>query len=322
MKYYVMDFQLRVTEELNNSFLLAVTFGTLYFDGLISSLVELVYRKRICALYNDMIRLWDQLSVNAPEEFDRKMLNHFVFKLYAIDLLCIIVAVTIRTAQYLQSKSALAFYNILGVIMTVGFNVTIINLFVIVCYIGAHCYRLLNYRLLLINRKLKLIENKFLVCKTVTAELRQLALWHREINQLILYFNVADHSTKSRVALFGTYVLVVMPLRENKQPEIGGFGYLSFLSVFYCFQFYYLVDSAALFTKRAEKTGAIVDDFSIRHSRELMDIRIETFSLELLHRRNKLENCGFFSIDYSLMYAALATMINYLIIAVQFQIAH
>ncbi|XP_058452635.1 uncharacterized protein LOC131431135 isoform X2 [Malaya genurostris] len=340
VQYSLMAMRARIMEKRNNSILLLATYSTIYLNGIFACLVGLIYRKRIHFLYNQFIQLWHLLSSDVPKNFDKKLFYRFAFKLLALDGLALVVGIVVRLRTYLLTRNRPALYDALWIGFFLGMNASVTNLFVAVGYIGAHLHRLLNYRLLRINEKLHNIEHvqhywrmnpakKLLVLKKMNTELHQLALWHGEINQLTqgfmdvhglsLFMTVLKDFVVIITGFFGTYMLVVIPLERNQTPEIVALGFNLYMAIFYCCQFFFLVESGAMFTRRADKTGLIIDDFGIPKTNENIDNTIEMISLELLHRNNAIENCGLYKLDFSLMYTSFTSMATYLILAVQFQ---
>ncbi|XP_058455780.1 putative gustatory receptor 28b [Malaya genurostris] len=294
-------------------------------------------------LYNKYIRLWQLLSHDVPENFDEKISHRFLLKLVLLDGGSIVSALTLRFREFWLTGDSFMLYDVLFNVFLLAMSASVTNLFVAVSYLGAHYFRLLNYRIGMVNRMLKELDKKgyYWRCKPtkkvwmynrLIRELHKLARLHGEVNQTVQRFmELHDVSllvlvTKNFVAiiaaLFGTFTMVVVPLRNNSVPTIGTYGYLLFKSIFHFFQFYYLVESATLFTKRGEKTGTLLGDLSKQDSNEQVDTSIDSFSLELLHRDHKINNAGLYHIDFSLIYAAMATIISYLIIAVQFQMTN
>ncbi|XP_058825711.1 uncharacterized protein LOC131685782 isoform X2 [Topomyia yanbarensis] len=259
--------------------------STIYLGGIVPCLVGLVYRKSILNLYNSYVRLWYTLKQGVPENFDRKIFYRFIFKSVVIDGVCIVGAVGIRVRFYWLN--------------------------------GRTPYQLIQ----MVNGMLKELDHnrecwwskpklKTRIYKRPIRELYKLARLHGEINRTIQKFmELHDPSLLVIVVrgfigiILGTYAMVVIPLRIIFLPTIDVYVYLLLQLVIYFFHFFYLVESAALFTRRAEKTGTILDDFSRKEANELLDTAIETISLELLHRDHKISNIGLYYIDFSLIYA-------------------
>ncbi|XP_058825710.1 uncharacterized protein LOC131685782 isoform X1 [Topomyia yanbarensis] len=296
--------------------------STIYLGGIVPCLVGLVYRKSILNLYNSYVRLWYTLKQGVPENFDRKIFYRFIFKSVVIDGVCIVGAVGIRVRFYwLNGRTPYQLYDALFNYFILSMHACVSNLFVIVAYLGAHYFRILNYRIQMVNGMLKELDHnrecwwskpklKTRIYKRPIRELYKLARLHGEINRTIQKFmELHDPSLLVIVVrgfigiILGTYAMVVIPLRIIFLPTIDVYVYLLLQLVIYFFHFFYLVESAALFTRRAEKTGTILDDFSRKEANELLDTAIETISLELLHRDHKISNIGLYYIDFSLIYA-------------------
>ncbi|XP_058817805.1 uncharacterized protein LOC131681111 [Topomyia yanbarensis] len=261
-----------------SGFLVAITFSAVYLGGIVPCLIGLVYRKNILILYNNYIRLWFTLKQGTPENFDKKIGYNFIFKLIVIDGFTIIGAVGIRLRHYWLSGDAFLLYDALFNVFILAVNACVTNLFVAVAYLGAHYFRLLNYRVGKVNGMLKELDPKRHYWRSESTkkewmydrliqELHMLARLHGEINRTVQRF-MELHDPSLLVLVIKSFVVLITGLHG------------AYTAV------------------------------------------IETFSLELLHRDNKITNSGLYCIDFSLIYADLATMINYLIIIVQFQMTN
>ncbi|XP_035779392.1 uncharacterized protein LOC118459783 [Anopheles albimanus] len=71
----------------------------------------------------------------------------------------------------------------------------------------------------------------------------------------------------------------------------------------------------------AEKTGVLLNEFLQTDIGSSVERCIELFSIELLHQDFKVNNLGLYNIDFTLMFAMIATNTSYLIMLVQFQLA-
>ncbi|XP_055610082.1 uncharacterized protein LOC129757022 [Uranotaenia lowii] len=80
---------------------------------------------------------------------------------------------------------------------------------------------------------------------------------------------------------------------------------------------FYTIEYALMFS--ANKTGAILDDFTADFTESSYELKVETMSLELLHRSNEVENYGFYTFEYSLLITIGASIMNNLITAIQFE---
>uniref|UniRef100_A0A6E8V3E4 Gustatory receptor n=1 Tax=Anopheles coluzzii TaxID=1518534 RepID=A0A6E8V3E4_ANOCL len=71
----------------------------------------------------------------------------------------------------------------------------------------------------------------------------------------------------------------------------------------------------------AEKTGVLLNEFLPTDPNPRVERCIESFAIELLHEDFKINNCGMYDVDYTLMFSMIATITSYLIMLVQFQLA-
>nr|XP_049461634.1 putative gustatory receptor 28b [Anopheles coluzzii] len=92
-------------------------------------------------------------------------------------------------------------------------------------------------------------------------------------------------------------------------------------AVFEAVQFYYIVSASSEITEEAEKTGVLLNEFLPTDPNPRVERCIESFAIELLHEDFKINNCGMYDVDYTLMFSMIATITSYLIMLVQFQLA-
>ncbi|XP_038122182.1 uncharacterized protein LOC119770775 [Culex quinquefasciatus] len=345
--YFVGSFKWNIVKNMSmessqyNIFLMASALVLVYVGVVVTSLVALFFSSNFLVLFNDLRRLWYKMKVlsTIPSILDRKLLTRFFVKIFIIDggyFLGIAYANSRQLFGHADVNEQTVLYDTLYNLHNFAANATFTNLFVAISYLGAHYYRLINVRIRNVHQKLEKVSNdntakKRLVFSRIARELHQLAQWHGQVNQLILSFMDLHGASLSAMvlknfmillgSLFGAYVTTVVQLSMGLPVQGGLVAFHLLMVSFYFVQYYYLVASAAIFTKRAEKSGTILDSLArIDESGGHLEDLIATFSLELLHRNNKIENNGMFIVDYSLIYAALASILGYLIIAVQFQI--
>ncbi|XP_065090376.1 gustatory receptor for bitter taste 66a-like [Ochlerotatus camptorhynchus] len=168
------------------------------------------------------------------------------------------------------------------------------------------------------------------VCRNVTQEVNQLCYLHRltsktleqitEIFQLPMLLKMLFDFLIVIIVIFYTFTSFVLDLRNghdfNYSANIGSVIFVSSIT----YRFYYTASFCEQLNRRAERTGVLLNEFLESEVDEEVDLSIELFSLELLHHHFKIEIFGFFTIDMSLIYNAVATMAGYLIILVQVEL--
>ncbi|XP_055634037.1 uncharacterized protein LOC129774343 [Toxorhynchites rutilus septentrionalis] len=318
------------TGQQNNQLLLGASFCCAYTAVIVTCLTGLLRRSSICQLLNHYVRLWYRLRGDVRECFDGKLLSRFLFKAIFIDGVVLAGVVVMKMPQFFQAGALASIGDALYEVFDFGISAALTNLFVAAGYLGAHVYRLINRRISRINWQLKQFErnrhywsvNPKKQCNLhdeMIAELRQLACWHGELSRIVHgYCQMYDISLLLIIikdfmiiitGLFGMYRALMAQFNGNTNVSLDSYGFLVSLSVFSLCQFYYLVESFTQFTERLLYLWAVLSTY--------FSFQIEVFSLELLHRDNRIQNCGMFTIDFSLLYVALATMTSYLIVVIQ-----
>lgn len=247
-----------------NKFLITAALTTMYAGVVTTNSVAILYRRRFLRLFNGLIQLWYRIraDTNINSKLDRKLLSTFLFKIFVIDLGCCVAisiyGISSGVAVGVPYDTMYHVYNFLV-------NATFTNLFVVVSYLGAHYYRLINVRVCTAYRKIGQVSTKNAVRKRLVSsrlvrELHQLAKWHGEIIQLIHEFTDL-HSASLAVmilknfvimvgALFGAYVCTVVVGLVGLAPVFDLFAFHMLMACFFFMQFYYLVTSAAILTRR------------------------------------------------------------------------
>nr|NP_001345744.1 gustatory receptor 47 [Aedes aegypti] len=306
-----------------NVVLLFVSLVAAYCGVLVNKLTILVFASEFQRLLNDFYRLWISLHIGCDGNRDRKLLNRFLFKMIVID------------------QGWVHFYNALYTAFNFSVEAIVANLIIAVAYLGGHYFRMINLKIVRLHQKWNTLERgqtysklnsegKRHLCEKISIELSRLMIGHEKVNRTILKF-MQLHDASMVLIQLKNFVVIIMgvfiacvttvnDIRRNRTPSFGIYGYLAVLSVFHFIQFYYLMASASLFTKRGDKTGQIVDFMIAREHDDELDVKIHAFSMELLHRDNKIYSFGLFPIDFSLLYVSLGSMANYLIVSIQLQI--
>ncbi|KAL1375476.1 hypothetical protein pipiens_004655 [Culex pipiens pipiens] len=216
------------------------------------------------------------------------------------------------------------------------------NGYVAICYLIAHLYRQINLQIADLVQKLcnfgsdhshwslKSTKQKQLF-RQIATELDRLAYLHRDVTTVVQWFvKIFDFSLLVMIvwdffivmfAIFYTYTSLVQDIRDNVRPPWSKYGQSCSVAIFQAFQFYYIVSASALVTRRAEKTGLVLNRFFRAEVTERVEKAIEMFTIELLHQPYSIENCGMFKVDFTLMYSMVATITSYLIIMIQFQLS-
>lgn len=245
-----------------NRFLITAALMTMYAGVVMTNLVAILYRRRFLRLFNGLMQLWYRIRVDANFKLDRKLLSSFLFKIFVVDLgCCVAISIYGISSGVAVSVPYDTMYHVFNFLV----NATFTNLFVVVSYLGAHYYRLINVRISAAYRKIeevstKNVVRKRLVCSRLVRELHQLAQWHGVLNQLIHEFTDL-HSASLAVmilknfvimvgALFGAYVCTVVEVLLGLAPVFNLFAFHMLMAFFFFMQFYYLVTSAAKLTRR------------------------------------------------------------------------
>nr|XP_029708064.1 gustatory receptor 23a-like [Aedes albopictus] len=84
-------------------------------------------------------------------------------------------------------------------------------------------------------------------------------------------------------------------------------------------QVYFKASFCEQVTRRAQRTGSLLNEFINADVDEAVDLCVENFSLELLHQNFAIQIFGLFSVNMRHVYELVATMTGYLIILVQVQ---
>ncbi|XP_050086773.1 putative gustatory receptor 28b [Anopheles aquasalis] len=133
--------------------------------------------------------------------------------------------------------------------------------------------------------------------------------------------SILFHFTIIISEVFYTYTSFVQDLRNGEEIILSKYFSCLLFALFEAIQFYYIVAACADVTEQAEKTGTLLNEFLQTDIGSSVERSIELFSIELLHQDFKINNLGLYNIDFTLMFAMIATNTSYLIMLVQFQLA-
>uniref|UniRef100_A0A182PZ29 Gustatory receptor n=1 Tax=Anopheles epiroticus TaxID=199890 RepID=A0A182PZ29_9DIPT len=121
--------------------------------------------------------------------------------------------------------------------------------------------------------------------------------------------------------IFYAYTSIVQDIKNDYDVPLGTYMSSILYAVFEAIQFYYIVSASSELTEEAEKTGVLLNEFLPMDPNPRVERCIESFTIELLHQDFKINNCGMYDVDYTLMFSMIATITSYLIMLVQFQLA-
>ncbi|KAJ9591819.1 hypothetical protein L9F63_001636 [Diploptera punctata] len=75
----------------------------------------------------------------------------------------------------------------------------------------------------------------------------------------------------------------------------------------------------AVFVLQANRTGVLVHKLMTKTSNSHVREELELFSMQLLHSKVRFTACGFFPLDFTLLYSIVGAVTTYLVILIQFQ---
>uniref|UniRef100_A0ABK8F389 Gustatory receptor n=1 Tax=Anopheles gambiae TaxID=7165 RepID=A0ABK8F389_ANOGA len=208
------------------------------------------------------------------------------------------------------------------------------NLIVVTLIIGVHFLEILNHRLTLYIRQMRApaCHLKQLRRQISTYE----ALKSVQRNHHLVSSNVKSfiHLLRLPMAclllvqfalivseIFYAYTSIVQDIKNDVDVPLGTYMSSILFAVFEAVQFYYIVSASSEITEEAEKTGVLLNEFLPTDPNPRVERCIESFAIELLHEDFKINNCGMYDVDYTLMFSMIATITSYLIMLVQFQLA-
>lgn len=250
-----------------NMFLLFVSFASAYCGVIVSKLTILIFVTKFQRLLNDWSQLWNSLHSEYAENIDRKLLNMYLFKIFVIDGICFFGASSTRLTQAFLEHNTFHYYNAFYSAFNYSVESMLTNMIIGAAYLGGHYFRVINYKIVLWHKELhSLAETKTFrrpnsqMKRRLSKKLSKLIFCHQKVNQTFLKF-MQLHDASMVLMHFKNFVVIIMgvfiacvttvnELRKNQTPKFGIYGYLTVLSVFHIFQFYFVVASTALFTKR------------------------------------------------------------------------
>ncbi|XP_052891065.1 putative gustatory receptor 28b [Anopheles moucheti] len=121
--------------------------------------------------------------------------------------------------------------------------------------------------------------------------------------------------------IFYAYTSIVQDIKNDVDVPLGTYMSSILFAAFEAIQFYYIISASSEITEQAEKTGILLNEFMPTAPNLRVERCIESFTIELLHQDFKINNCGMYDVDYTLMFSMIATITSYLIMLVQFQLA-
>ncbi|XP_055605854.1 putative gustatory receptor 28b [Uranotaenia lowii] len=339
MLYIYIDLSFTITHtgsSLNNVFM-RLQFMLNYIFYVVTITMAIWNRNRLKDLLNVLLFLAEVINKRNKVQTDSKLLQTYLKKLIFDSTLKLMICTTFymnNTVVWGKYMSSLNFTFMWSFALFT-------DEFVGLCLFVAHLYRMINLQISSAVQQLCDFDEdqsywdthqakKHRICMKVASELDRLAHLHRDVTTVSKEIvKLVDSSLLLVImwyfliiifGIFYTYTTLVTDLRSNVSPTLSTYTSASGCAVFEAFQFYCLVSAAGLLTKRAEKTGLVLNKFFKADVEERVDRTINMFSMELLHDTYSIENFGMFKVDFTLIYSMVATITNYLILMVQFQL--
>uniref|UniRef100_A0A182JXJ3 Gustatory receptor n=1 Tax=Anopheles christyi TaxID=43041 RepID=A0A182JXJ3_9DIPT len=312
-------------------------------------------RAMICDIFNDFVHLFRSLNnhyrTKGPTT-KRNVLKNALKIILSDTLFCGLFA--IYFGQFFTNDDILS--EILWMLNTLAVwqSVILTNLIVVMLNISVHFYEMLNHHILLYIQQIPLSSMRLKSCKCLTYEvLRSLKRNHRLVTSNVksfihlLRFPMACllliHFALIISEIFYAYTSIVQDIKNDYDVPLGTYMSSILFAVFEAVQFYYIVSASSEITEEAEKTGVLLNEFLPTDPNPRVERCIESFTIELLHEDFKINNCGMYDVDYTLMFSVgtnislesstdtytffsttfqmIATITSYLIMLVQFQLA-
>ncbi|XP_055543745.1 uncharacterized protein LOC129729259 [Wyeomyia smithii] len=279
----------------------------------------ILYHEHLRGTLNILILLTNIVTANNRWQKDYKLLKSYLCKLL-LDL-CLTVAI-ISTYFLFQTETYphVALLNFTSMWSLVAYS----NGVLAVCYFVAHLYRLINLQVNECMDKLSVFEKDQLywtthplkkkqICCMVAAELNKLAYLHQDVATIMrtivktldcsLLIAILYTFLVTTGGIFYTYTSLMLDIRSNRDLPKWKYCYSLLLASFQALQFYYLVSGSTLLTRRAQKTGIVVNRFFKADIDEQVERTINMFSMGLLHHSYSIESFGMFKVDFTLMYS-------------------
>ncbi|KDR24352.1 hypothetical protein L798_04300, partial [Zootermopsis nevadensis] len=117
--------------------------------------------------------------------------------------------------------------------------------------------------------------------------------------------------------IFMDFVVQKNSLLCNETPNISYFIWL----FYYVLRLIWLVYFPCFAAKEANRTAIVVHKLLGQTNDLVLREEIQQFSLQLLHEKVKFTACGFFPLDFTLLYSIVGAVTTYLVILIQFQLA-
>ncbi|XP_062713156.1 uncharacterized protein LOC134290132 [Aedes albopictus] len=194
--------------------------------------------------------------------------------------------------------------------------------------LGSMLYRSINYRVSHAVDLLRDFDNnvtywnghkarKSKVCRDVLHEIQHLCYLHRltkrtlqeirELFQLPILLTVVYEFTLVISTIYYTYTSFVQDVRDGVANNYAAYASSLFYMCCMANQFFLRALFFEQVTRRAQRTGVLLNEFIESEIDHEVDQSIEFFTLELLHQNYKIDLFGLFSVDMSLIYQVFLT---------------
>ncbi|XP_021920102.1 putative gustatory receptor 28a isoform X3 [Zootermopsis nevadensis] len=121
--------------------------------------------------------------------------------------------------------------------------------------------------------------------------------------------------------------MLVSPIRGNTESDKGQYSddvwewVMTGMLGWYVLKLGGIVWACASTAREANRTAVLVHKLLSKTRDPGVKEELQLFSLQLLHRKVQFTACGFFPLDFTLLYSIIGAVTTYLVILIQFQLS-
>ncbi|XP_055632526.1 uncharacterized protein LOC129773004 [Toxorhynchites rutilus septentrionalis] len=245
-----------------------------------SYITSVINMNEIEHVLNTFVKLYRAL-VSEPCLLDRRLLKKFLNKVVIVDL----IIFTVSYGTYLPQTSKMQFLSAVAWFLNVVYTLPLIivcNIVQALAVLASTLYWNVNHRVKKVTERLGQLDKdesywkrnekeKMIICETLNREINSLCQWHRTINEAVQRLTdvfavpiiciMLFQFIISLSEIYYNYGMLMKATHEHQEPNYYQLAGAMFFVLLCATQVYYTVAFCAHMTKRAEKTGALLNEF-------------------------------------------------------------